>query len=186
MNESLQPNTALCWPQGSLIWELELQAHKLIMDHLIVYFCKRWEPYSIVHKDKIVVSVLMEENHFNGGISTLDSLYLIWWILNFNVFFMFLLQGYAVLPLLPISFPIVWICLNLYGTARIKVLFTFLKEREKVRAISNCMSSMNLYNNYRRNYTKVQKYKFYCYFLDTDYFINEHSKGVKFNKLLSK
>jgi len=41
-----------------------------------------------------------------------------------------------VLPLLPISFPIVWICLNLYGTARIKVLFTFLKEREKVRAIS--------------------------------------------------
>ncbi|KAJ7382611.1 hypothetical protein OS493_033969 [Desmophyllum pertusum] len=42
-----------------------------------------------------------------------------------------LLQGYAVLPLLPISFPIVWICLNLYGTARIKVLFTFLKETEK-------------------------------------------------------
>ncbi|XP_078346969.1 transmembrane protein 94-like isoform X3 [Oculina patagonica] len=41
-----------------------------------------------------------------------------------------LLQGYAVLPLLPISFPIVWICLNLYGAARIKVLFTLLKEKE--------------------------------------------------------
>lgn len=42
-----------------------------------------------------------------------------------------LLQGYAVLPLLPIFFPIVWSCLNLYGTARIKVLFTYLKEKEK-------------------------------------------------------
>ncbi len=46
------------------------------------------------------------------------------------------LQGYAVLPLLPISFPIVWICLNLYGAARIKVLFTLLKEKEMVSAIS--------------------------------------------------
>ncbi|XP_027057487.1 transmembrane protein 94-like isoform X1 [Pocillopora damicornis] len=41
-----------------------------------------------------------------------------------------LLQGYTILPLLPISFPVVWICLNLYGTARIQVLFTQLKEKE--------------------------------------------------------
>jgi len=45
------------------------------------------------------------------------------------------LQGYAILPLLPIFFPIVWICVNLYGTARVQVLFTFLKEKEKVRTI---------------------------------------------------
>ena len=54
---------------------------------------------------------------------------------NFNLIPTHFLQGYAVLPLLPISFPIVWICLNLYGTARIKVLFTHLKEKENVSVI---------------------------------------------------
>ena len=44
----------------------------------------------------------------------------------------FVFQGYTILPLLPISFPVVWICLNLYGTARIQVLFTQLKEKEDV------------------------------------------------------
>lgn len=38
------------------------------------------------------------------------------------------LQAYAVLPLLPISFPIIWICLYLYGTARIEVLFATIRE----------------------------------------------------------
>lgn len=58
-----------------------------------------------------------------------------WWLLYFNFLVHIPLQGYAILPLLPIFFPIVWICLNLYGTARIQVLFTFLKEKEKVRTI---------------------------------------------------
>lgn len=43
-----------------------------------------------------------------------------------------LFQGYVVLPLLPISFPVIWICLYLYGAARIELLFTTLKENEKV------------------------------------------------------
>lgn len=41
------------------------------------------------------------------------------------------LQGYVVLPLLPISFPVIWICLYLYGAARIELLFTALKENEE-------------------------------------------------------
>lgn len=43
-----------------------------------------------------------------------------------------LFQGYVVLPLLPISFPVIWICLYLYGAARIELLFTALKENEEV------------------------------------------------------
>ena len=36
------------------------------------------------------------------------------------------------LPLLPLSFPVVWIFLNLYGVARIKAVFYSLRQNSKV------------------------------------------------------
>ena len=61
-------------------------------------------------------------------------------------------QGYAVLPLLPISFPTVWIALNLYGAAKVKVLFQFLKEKGKV----STQQILNSYNCFVRNNRKSE------------------------------
>ena len=49
-----------------------------------------------------------------------------WYCLVFSV------QAYAVLPLLPLSFPIIWVFLNLYGVARIQAVFDSLKDGAKV------------------------------------------------------
>lgn len=60
-------------------------------------------------------------------------------------------QGYAILPLPPISFPIVWICLHLYGTARIKALFQFLKEKKVSILFSDfyCLLSTKFHISYK-------------------------------------
>lgn len=64
-------------------------------------------------------------------------------------------QGYAVLPLLPISFPTVWIALNLYGAAKVKVLFQFLKKKGKVSTQQILNSSNCFVENYRKSDVKI-------------------------------
>lgn len=64
-------------------------------------------------------------------------------------------QAYAVLPLLPISFPTVWIALNLYGAAKVKVLFQFLKKKGKVSTQQILNSSNCFVENYRKSDVKI-------------------------------
>ncbi|EDO38517.1 predicted protein [Nematostella vectensis] len=89
------------------------------------------------------VSLLENEMHFI--VSTVIVNKLVWVVLGLSLLvniarflllggevghwseMILLLQGYSVLPLLPLSFPLLWTGLNLYGAARIQVLFERLK-----------------------------------------------------------